>query len=537
LPGQPLLVDIEQWADVQSARKPKLQNADPPGGFSFGTNFIGGPQYTDPFASKRAPSPWQLVENYNSIVYAMVACNRDAISRIPLRLYADGSRAQGGKPRSACDPIRVSRHIGQRLSRAGKVSPSAVDQVYEVRDHPFLTTLDKPDPDGYFDRQQLIGLMVSYCDVVGHCELIPEGNGWDWRKPNPGRIKGPPEALWVIYPQYVIPIRKPRTPLIDFFQYFQDRIPFSSAIWFRQNISLRDAYASSFSPTYASETYRLQEQEQVQILSQVLGLGPRQNLLVTNKDPAMPMGDPERKRLEQDLMRRHSKGNAGGVLVVNGSLEATPMSYSPADMAGKEMAEYDLYRMAAIFGQPATYYTVDTNINNLQAADEQHARKGVEPRLRMIEGPLNHLVKQWDERLFFKFDPALPEDEESHMKVVEMRLKNGLTTPNQENEESQWPAFPEGDEHWIDGTRKTMTMLLEEHATMQEQSKQAMESGETQDELAVDGHEHQKTIDKAKLKIDAKKAQQKPAPKRSVEELAESVLLDIQAEITALRAG
>ena len=488
----------------------KSQEVRPPGKFSFGTQLTGGPLFTDPFQSRRAPSPWQLIENYNSLIYAMVERNRNSVSRIPIRLYKDGSRSQGGKPRSACDPIKVSRSVGARLARSdSRISPSAVSQIYEIRDHPILTTLDQPDPYGFIDRHQLIGLMVAYCDVVGHLELVPEGNGWDYQDPNQERPKGPPECLWLTYPQYSIPVRAGGSPLIEYFQYFADRIPFGATVWFRSPVSLRDAYGASFSPTYASETYRLQEQEQIQILSQVLGLGPRPNMLISAKDPNMGLTSDQGDRLAKDMTRKHAAGAAGNVMWVNDAVEVTPMSYSPADMAGKEMAEYDLYRMCSIFGQPPTYYTVDTNINNLQAADEQYARCGIEPRLRMIEGPLNRMVKQWDPGLFFKFDPALPEDEESHMKVVQMRLDAGLTTPNQENEESQWPAFPEGDEHWIPSTKSTMKMLMEAHETQQEQTKQAMVSGEQSDEIAVDAHEHAKKMDKEGLKIEAKKATQK----------------------------
>lgn len=159
----------------------------------------------------------------------------------------------------------------------------------------------------------------------------------------------------------------------------------------------------------------------------------------------------------------------------------------------------------------------------------------------MIASTLTRFVRQFDERLFFAFDPALPEDEESKMKVVEMRLKNGLTTPNQENEESQWPPFEEGDEHWIDGTRKTMTMILEQHEQALEQGKAEMESMGTQDELAEDGQEHgQKMAEKGhelakkKLEQDAKAKEEKATERAidpSVEELCRTVLMSIQQSL------
>ncbi len=462
-------VDVNLWPDVQKA---KPEDRQPPGGFSLGNTYLGGPLTTDAFGAKRAPSPWRLVENFKTLIYAMVARNRNAVTRIPLRLYADGSRAQGGKPRSACDPIRVSRHNGQRLSRAGLVSSAAVDQVFEVRNHPILSVLDRPDPYGYFNREKLIGLMVSYCDVVGSCYLYPEGPGWSGQ---PGK-KGPPDTLWTLYSQYVLPIRKYGSPLIDRFQYFATGIAFDQVLWFRQNHSLRDPYGTGYSPTYAGENYRAQEDKFITMFDQVLGLGPRPQMIASAKDQTMPPGEDMARRLEQDLMRKQSGGYAGGVLVNRGAWDFTPVTWTPADLAGKELSEYDRNCLASIFDQPPTYYTVDTNLANLQAADEQHARQGVEPRCKSIAGTLTWLVQTWDPRLFFAFDSALMEDELSKAQVVQMRLQTGQTTINQENEEGRWPPVPWGDEPWMASSLKQPSMIIEGHEQGMEQLKAGLGS-------------------------------------------------------------
>jgi hypothetical protein len=409
----------------------------------------------------------------------MVAKNANAVVRIPLRLYADGSRKNGGKPRSACDPIRVLRSTGQRLARDGRVSPSAVDQVYEIRQHPMLDLLDKPDPYGYFSRSKLISLMVRYCDVVGAAYFMPDWDGWNRTSDRPNRV---PDYLWVLYSQYVLPIRMPASPLIDKFQYFSERIPHGSLLWFRQNHSLRDPYGGGYSPTYAGDQYAEQEQKQIAILDQVLGLGPRPNMIATAKDPLQPPGPSEAKRLEQDLVRKHSGGYAGGVLINTGAWDFTPASYAPADMGGKEISEYDCKILATIFGQPPTYYTVDTNLANLQAADQQHARDGVDPRCKMISETLSYWVQQYDPRLFFSFDASLPEDEELKTKVLDMKLRNGSLTINQANEESQWPAVPWGDEPWIPGTLTQPSMAIATH----EQGLEAAKVGVEQTKVGVD---------------------------------------------------
>lgn len=442
------------------AIRPK-DGPQPPGHFSFGTQLQGGPRHTDPYGASPAPSLTKLVENYNAVIYAMVERNRNAVSRIPLRLLADGSRAQGA-PRRACDPIKVSRSVGRRLAENGHVSTASVDNIYEIRNHPLLDCLDNPDPYHTFSRKKLIGALTMCMDVVGSGFLVPEGRGWDYTD-DTARIKGPPENLWFVYPQYVIPIRLGSSPIVDVFQYFSDRIPMQAMIWFRRNTSLRDMYGAEFSPTYAGEAYRKQEQEQIAILSQVLSLGPRPNMIASAKDAIVGVGKTEKDAFEKDLVRKHAAGYAGGVLVTNGAWDITPVSYSPADLAGKEISLYDIYNLAAIFGQPATYYTVDSNLANLQAADAQHARMGVAPRCDAIAETLTQLARRFDPRLIFSFDPALPEDEEARQKVIDMKLANGQTTINKVNEETNEPPHPWGDEPLIDKNKLPLSLIIQAH--------------------------------------------------------------------------
>jgi len=507
----------------------------PPGNFSFGTSLYGGPRFTDAFQSKPAPTPLQLVENYSALIYAMVSRNRNAVTRLPLRLLADGSRVQG-KPGRACDPIKVSRAVGKGLAKAGKVSSAAVDQIFEIRNHPLLDVLDAPDPYGNFTREKLLGLMVSYQDVVGSGYLIPEGNGWDWRKS--GTIKGPPDYLWVIYSQYTIPIRGAGTPIVQGFQYFADRIPLESTIWFRQNHSLRDPYGSSYSPTYAGEQYRSQEQKQNAIFDQVLGLGPRPNLIATAKDPMMGVGKVEADAFKADLVRQQSGGYAGGILINTGAWDFQPSSFAPADLGGKEISEYDLYALAAIFDQPPTYYTVNSNLANLQAADQEHAKQGVEPRCKAIAGTLTWVAKQYDPRLIFQFDPALVEDELVQAQVDKIYVDMGAVTLNQLNEEKQYPAVAWGDEPWLPSTLQQPSMIQAAHEQQLEQGKVAMDSMGTKDDLAVEGQDHsqqmaEKGHDLAKQKLaqDAKAKQE-----RALMELAESILSDVRIELDTVKA-
>ena len=501
----------------------------PPGRFSFGAQTYGGPQRTDAFGARPAPSQVGLVERYNALIYAMVGKSKDGVTRVPMRLLADGSRAQG-RPTRACDPIKISRSAGKRLAQKGAVSNSAVDQIYEVRQHPLIDVIDNPDPYGNFSRKKLIGLMVAFEDVVGSGILVPEGRGWDWRKDLAGTnngLKGPPENLWVIYSQYAIPVRLSASPQVDHFQYFSDWLPFQSVLWFRRNVSLRDCYGASFSPTYAGEPYRQQEQELVSILSQVLGIGPRPNLIVSAKDAMVGMTPTQKLAYEQDLVRKHAGYGAGGVLVLDGSIDVTPIDYPKADIAARDIAQHDRDNLASIFGMPPTYFTVDSNLANLQAADAQFAKFNTEPRCDDIAEMFTRLAQMCDPRLFFAFDPVIAEDEESTMKVVQMRIASGLTTPNQENEEGKWPAYEGGDEHFIDGKLKPISGVLAEMKMAQEQHEQGLEQGQQ----AIDQADEESAIGELGA------SDEESDTSRSLDRYALGILRSINAELDRYRTS
>lgn len=504
----------------------------PPGRFSFGTNVRGGPRTTDAFGLRRAPSPPELIERYHAINYAMVNRNRDACSKVRIRLMADGSRAQG-KPGPLGEPVPMERSVGQRAYEQGRLlSKAGVNHTYEITQHQLIDTLDHPDPYGNFTRAKLIGLISAYNDVVGFNVLVPEGNGWDWTDRSERRL-GAPEFLWVTYSQWVIPTRTGRSPIPDTFVYFADRIPVQSCLWFRHSLSLVDPYGAAFSPTYANEPYSKQEQELVSILSQQLGIGPRPNIMMTAKDAALGVNPIAKQALEQDMKRKFAAYGAGGLYVNDGSWDVNVLDYPKADVGGMQVAQHDRDNQASIYGQPPTYYTVDSNLANLEAADAQYAKFGIEPRMVSICDTLTWLAKKCDERLFFMHDPVIAEDEEKRENVFTMQLASGRRTINMVNADLQESPVPYGEEPWLPSTLQQPSMAMAMHEQTLKQGDQALESGEQADELAADGHEHQKDVDKKKLAIDAKKATQKPAA-RSLDDRLEDQITAMERSLTEM---
>jgi hypothetical protein len=447
---------------------------------------------------------------------------------------SDSSKVNGKAARIS-DPIPAPRAMGRRAAEMGMVSNAAVDRIEEIRNHQLVRLLDQCDPYGTFTKEQFIGLNITYADIVGFSVMVPEGNGWDWEMDrdgiNLGRRKGPPEYLWFLYPQWDIPVRTARSPIVDTHYYFADRIPAQSVLWYRHNLSIVDAYGAAFGATYAAEPYRQQEQELVSILSQALGIAPRPSVVFTAKDALSGITPTQKQALELDLKRKFAAYGAGGLYVNDGAFDVHVLDYPKADVGAKEIAQHDRDNMASIFSQPPTYYTVDSNLANLQAADKQFARFSIEPRLRNFCSVLTKLAKTCDERLFFMHDPVIREDEEAREKVFTMQLGSARRTINQVNEELQEPPVPWGDQPWMAGTLKQPDMLTEAHEQGMKQQDQAMASGEQSDEIAVDAHEHGKKMDVKQLQLDNAKKE------RSLLELAEATLRSIEAESARLRAA
>ena len=453
------------------------RSSGPPSYFGSQSSTIAGPTYLDAFQAKRAPTGWELVEQYKSLIFACVQINALGVARVPLRLMTDSTKGNGRKPSEVSKPRSIRRGYHAHLCRSGYLARTTAtyQDVQEITEHPLLDCLDQPDPDGYFSRQDLIGLMSAYCDVVGvgYCKIDSSGPSM------------PPQHLWPMQAQYVQDLKRPGDPRIERYTYFGGSYKADELLRFRPpSLSLRDPYGRGYSPTYAALQYAMLEDKYVAIQDQLLGQGPRPELLVTAKDALMPLGEDERRRYAQDLTRMHSRSNAGRVLVTNGAVDVKPLSYSPTDLSGMQLSEYDLERTCNVFGVPVSYFSKETNLANLQAAESQHARTAIEPRCQSIAGTLTRLVQRYDPRLFFAFDSAVEEDKEREAKIVDMGLKSGRITINEANLDSPWEPKDWGDEPWLPGTLKQPTMLGEAHEQGLEQIKAGVE--QTQNATAND---------------------------------------------------
>ncbi|MDR3582594.1 MAG: phage portal protein [Candidatus Pacebacteria bacterium] len=436
-------------ADASAFSVERKGSSGPPGGFSLGTGWIGGPSTTDAWRSKPAPSPVELIEHFKSIAYSCAVINANAVSSVPLKLYMDSTN--GKKPKDISDPREVSLRQFCHMRNAGYVPSNGtnVANIREIREHPFLHTLNNPDPYGMFDLVYILKMISLYSDIIGRAYFAPKGPE--------GR---PYTEFWPLFSQYVLPVRAAGTPIPSHYQYFASRLEPDEIVYFGHGVSLKDPYGASYPPLYAAYEYAKLEDKFVSVQEQLLAQGPRPNLIASPADANAMPGDAERLKFEQELNMKHARSRQGGILVTTGMWNFQPTTYAPTDLSGLKIAEYDWQAMCAAMGTPIEFFSTDTNLANLQAAKEMHAEQAISPRCMSIASKLTRVIQQWDRRLFFAFDNPLKVDREQETKIFDMDLRNGSITINQRNAETGLPPVPWGDEPILPNTMSPLSMIV-----------------------------------------------------------------------------
>lgn len=470
----------------------------------MGVAWAGGPLYADAFGAKRGPTPYQLIEAYKQIIFACTEFNSLGVSCLDLHLMSTSGKGME-KPRARSEPMSVKRSEIKRIVKLPYFRKSFntrdVENVHEITQSKFLDAVDKPAVDpktemSYFDRQTFVATAVRYLDIVGLAYWKPETpEGVGLQQLVASQV--PPPLLWPLQSQYVWPIRETNSALISQFRYFTDYYDPSDLCFIRLRPSLRDPYGSGYAAAQAAWQYSGLEDKGISMWDQLLGTGARPNLVISPKDANMPFGDDERKRYEAELNTYHSKGRAGRSLVTDRALDFNIVEYQGFDTGEMEVNMYNLERIYNCFGCPVAYASRESNLANLQAADKFHAKYGINPRAWTIASALTELVRKYDPRLFWVFDSPIAEDELQEATIVDMKIKAGIMTANQANEDEPWPPRDDGDDPFIPGTLMTPAMILEAH-----------EAGlKAQEEATKQGGE--------KVKNDAKAKQQK-SEKRAV---------------------
>lgn len=419
----------------------------PPGGWQ--SQWGGGPVFSDAFRFRSAPTPYDLVESYKSLIYACIQLNVNGVTRTPLRLYAITKK---GQARPKCAVKAVSRKAKQRLRNLDNRGADAqvfkafahAEEIEEVTDHPILEVVTNVNPE--MDHLSLLAYTVMSLEVAG--------SAYWW--PNKGAY-GIPTELWTLPPHLVYPMFTSGGLVPDSYMYGGYDFKPNELVRFRR-MSMKNPFGQGYSPAQAAIEYARLEDVWTSMCDDMLSNGPRPSLLVSHRDPKGSIGQAERRRLELDMNQKGRGGRAGSVFFADGALMVQPITYPATDLAGMKVSEYVMDRLANCFGVPVSMLqTEDVNRANAEAGLAQHARDAIEPRCKVIASTLTRWVHSLDrngsrgfDRLFFAFDSAVAEDRAAEMEYLTNAVNKLGLPPNKALTELGFEDIgPEGDVSYL----------------------------------------------------------------------------------------
>jgi HK97 family phage portal protein len=372
--------------------------------------------------------------------WGCISINAAVCANFPPKLYV---ATRPGQAPPKCLTKSLASAAERRLRAAPHLArrTKAADRLEEVADHPLLTLLRRVNP--LHNSFDLWELTQTYLEV--------HGRAFWYLAMNPAL--GVPDEIWVLPGQNVTPKRTPDSARpIDYYEYrtgaTEQRFRPEEVIFFRYP-DPREPYTGGLSPLRACY-------EQVALLSDYAAMKKAvyENQAIPSAllTPADVIGEPERDRLEAQWNQRFRKGGAGRVVVTEASMKLQVLSHSLGDLA--QLAEMGATKEDVMnaFHVPVSYFTKDTNLANLQAADHQHKSLAIAPRLTRRDEKLNEqLVPLYDPtgRLFLASDDPVPVNQELGFREREIDMKYGIVTVNEVRGERGLPPVPWGDVPWV----------------------------------------------------------------------------------------
>jgi len=426
------------------------------GGFAYG----GGPLWSDAYRSRRGPTSYELVEAHKSCLFFLSKFNSKAVASTPLRLMIT-TRGGQSKPKSYLGTRPVSRWKKAWLKdrHSSNKAVAGAEDIEEVTgEHPILEALRTVNP--FLDINQLIALTITSVDIIGQAY-------WEPTIRNVGGV-GVPQEIWMLPAQVIWPIPEGTSLVPAGFQYFSKRYEIEELIRF-YDPGLRNMYMDGNANARSAIEYARLEDEFVTVQDSVWSGGPRPNIVLSPKDSTLTFGTPERTRLRNEFNAIAARGRMGGLVITDGAVDVKPITFAPMDPGALAVAEYNLERMANALDIPPPFYSKETNLANMQAAREQHAKYGVEPRCKRTEATLTRWFRAHDgngrlgwERLFFAFDPVVEEDKKAASELHKTYIDMGVITRDEVRADLGHEPYPDGlgEVPIVQGSLKTLDAVV-----------------------------------------------------------------------------
>jgi HK97 family phage portal protein len=413
---------------------------------------LGGSQWTgtafvDAYRRNRLPTPNEVLAELKNIAFTCASINSAACASYSPRLFV-WSTEDTPEPKCTTRPIsgRVHKHllkhipIRQKRSRPVPAKTHRQVKIEEVVDHPLLDLLDAPNP--MHSRFDLWELTTFYQETIGAAYWYVTRDSF-----------GTPSQIWILPAQNVMPKRTfASTNLVDYYEYRVGsqvtRYAPEDIIHFRYP-DPKDPYNAGLSPLRAAW-------EQCALSSEYLAFKK-----ATWENNAVPgvvispdeiIGEEERDRLEDQWNAKFRRGGANKALIAESGMRVAVLAHSMGDLAA--LADYGATKedIANAFHVPLAYLSTNTNLANLEAAEEQHLSLCVGPRLWRRDEKINHtLIPLYDAtgRLFVASEDPSGTDTDDDPTWFDLNLRHGIVTINEVRQERGLGPVDWGHHPWL----------------------------------------------------------------------------------------
>lgn len=404
-----------------------------------------GTAFIDAYKKFRDPTKNEILAELKNATWTCASINASLCASYAPRLFAWMVQGQPA-PKCATEniPPSLQRHLKRKyLSKLAIQLPAKVRRsvkVEEVVDHKILDLFESPnDVHSGFDLWELT---TFYQETIGSCYWHIERDTF-----------GVPEAIWILPAQNMTPKRKPESKKItDFYEYQignkKVEYPAEKIIHFMYP-DPRDPYTNGLSPLRACMEIAGIDSE---YLAWKRSLWENRAVPDVVVSPDEVIGEEERDRLEAQWNQKFRKGGAGKALVAESGLKVSLLAHNMGDLT--TLAEHGASKedICNAFHVPLSYFTSNTNLANLEAAESQHLNLAISPRLIRRDQKLNHqFMPMWDTggTLFLGSEDPTGVDAAYDTVWLDIHMKYGLNTINEVRAEKGLEPVPWGDVPWM----------------------------------------------------------------------------------------
>lgn len=172
------------------------------------------------------------------------------------------------------------------------------------------------------------------------------------------------------------------------------------------------------------------------------------------------IGEPEARRVQEEMLSRHrGPGKQYRPAVLSGGVKIEQLSMSAHDFEFMALAEWVKDNVLATYGVPEAMLGLFESFNKASSitAETVFVKESIDPRLRLIEDAINLQLKaqfRGTDQLEFKFDSALPKDDEWNLTKNQAELTMGLISVNEIRKKEGKKAYDCKllDVPWINGS-------------------------------------------------------------------------------------